>query len=617
MPQPAPRAQTVWNTLPHPARFCTALLAGASLLLLMSGCAARGPEPKPKPLSAASDELLTAGTVGGEAFITNGTPQELHGFGLVIGLNGRGSSDCPTPIRQYLEDWLAKQVPPQGGRRNQPSPGELIDSPDTAVVEVIGIVPPGARKGARFDLQVRALAGTSTQSLEGGWLMPAELKYWDRANASPGGIIGSAPLAHCDGPLNISPFAAEGKGHSEVNPREATILGGGRTLVERTTKLMLVRANYALAKTIQNRINERFGQRMKLAIANSAQQVEVSTPPAYEHQYDRFRAALLQIYLDNRADITERRLRELATRAASPGADLERIAATWEAIGTAALPQIQPFYTEKEPLLQLFAARTGLRLGDTSALPVLQAFATSGTHDQRLIAIDELGDSDSPQTEPVLVPLLSDPDQEVRIAAYEALVTRNHGAIRSLTFPHEQDPRQINFVLDVVDSSGPPLIYVRRSRLPRIVIFGGQMPLAAPLFYTDADDTVTVQTVPGATDVQVYAKRGKSRKLTDTIVIPPRVVDLVTALADLPKKDDAGRLRGIGLPYSRVLQVLVALSKDETVGARLAFEQTPLTELLGPDLSPQRPEVDAEPTSQPGGKSDLASVSGSPAPAPK
>ncbi len=43
---------------------------------------------------------------------------------------------------------------------------------------------------------------------------------------------------------------------------------------------------------------------------------------------------------------------------------------------------------------------------------------------ERLLAVHELGECNSPQAAIPLLPLLSDADQEVRIAAYEALLQR-------------------------------------------------------------------------------------------------------------------------------------------------------------------------------------------------
>ena len=67
---------------------------------------------------------------------------------------------------------------------------------------------------------------------------------------------------------------------------------------------------------------------------------------------------------------------------------------------------------------------------------------------------------------------------------------------------------------------------------------------------------------------------------------------LSRALADLPTRDESDRVRGIGLNYAQVVQVLAALCRDGTIPARLVLERTSLTELLGPAPSPERRETD-------------------------
>lgn len=560
-----------------------------ALLLVLAGCESLTPEPAPPPRSPTADDTLLAGTIGAETLLANPEPRQLRGFGLVVGLDGRGSSDCPTVIREYLIDFLGKQLAPQGSpdRRPRLSPAELIDSLDTAVVEVTGSVPAGGRKGTRFDLEVRAVAGTSTESLEGGLLLPTQLRIFDRA-ASGQGLIAGSIYGEGGGPVFINPFMDSNSATTEADLRHGSVLGGGRATEEYPTRLMLLRPNYALAQSIERRVNERFGPRPKAAEAMSAGFIELKTPPAFGRDPQRFRELVTQLYVDNRPAATEQRLSELNQRAIAGDANLERIAATWEAVGRSALAQIQPLYTHADPTLRYYAARTGLHVGDLGALPVLAAIATSASHSHRLLAIRELGGFQSPQSAVYLGPLVNDPDQEVRIAAYEALLQRGHPVIRSVTFRHVLDHTQISFILDVVESTGAPLIYVRRTRLPRIAVFGSRMSVASPVFYSSPDESVTIHTVEGSKDVQLFAKR--RGRLSESILLPPRAADLITALGDLPAKDDAGRLRGIGLPYSRVVQLLAALCKDETISAHLVFEQTSMSELFGPDIAPDRPE---------------------------
>jgi len=59
---------------------------------------------------------------------------------------------------------------------------------------------------------------------------------------------------------------------------------------------------------------------------------------------------------------------------------------------------------------------------------------------------------------------------------------------------------------------------------------------------------------------------------------------------NLPLRNEAGRLRGIGLPFSSVVRILVALSADGAIPAALVYEQTGVAAPTGPETTPERPE---------------------------
>jgi len=571
----------------------------AAVLLVLVGCQNGGrrkdppPEAPPPERSVTTDPLM-AGTIGAQAMLAGVDSEPLRGFGLVVGLGNRGSSDCPTVIRDYLIDYMTKQVGPQGTRTGDTpvSPGRLIDSLDTAVVEVTGTVAAGSRRGERFDLQVEAIAGTSTRSLDGGLLLPVQMRFFDRS-AGGQGLVAGQVLAVGDGPVFINPFVDPDSPAPEANPRRGYVLGGGRTLEEHPVRLVLLQPNYRLAQNIERRVNERFGHQPKVAEAISRGYLTLKTPPAYARYPLRFRRLAAHLFVDNRPALIERRLRELTRRAIAEEADVESIALTWEALGRSVIAHIQPFYTHENPALRFHAAQTGLRLGDLSALPAVGSIAGTAGDLRRTLAVRDLGDCRSPQAAMYLVPLLDDADQAVRIAAYEALLQRRHPAIRSKTFRHALDQMQINFILDIVESDGPALVYVRRSRLPRIAIFGSRVPVVPPVFYTGKDDSVTIHTVADSQDVRVFAKR--NGRLSEQIVVPPRIVQLVEAMAAQPTMDeDTGHLRGLGLPYSRVVQIIATLCRENTIPARLVMEYAPLEDISGPDAQPERPETEAE-----------------------
>lgn len=569
------------------------LVALACTVVVLGGCEAfqrdRLPPEPPPPTAGRLPDAVLAGSVGSVAFYSNADPLILRGFGIVVGLDGTGSSDCPSVVRDYLADFLSKQIGPQAGNTSpNQSPGQLIDSLDTAVVEVMCELPAGALVNTRFDLQVQAVPGTATRSLAGGLLLPTELKVFDRA-ASGQGIVTGRTMAEAGGPLIVNPFANE-VGAGDL--RSATVLGGGRCIETRDARLVLVQPNYQTAKIVERRLNERFGQDPDIATAVSRGFLTVKTPRDYADDPAHFRQVAAYIYLANDPTFVDAKRRELRELAAAHDADLDAIGLAWEALGRRALPDVQSLYTHPDAGVRFEAARTGARLGDPQALTVLADIALDRRDPARLLAIRELARGNSSAVAARLVELLSDPDREMRIGAYETLLQQRHPAVRSMVFGHILDSQQINCVLDIVDCPGPPLIYVRRTRLPRIAVFGSQTPVLNPVFYSGDEGRVTLVSDDGADVVRVFAKRGGH--LSEEIEAAPRAVEVITALAALPQRDALGHLRGIGVPYSELVRVVSALCENGTIPAPLYVEQTSLTELFGPDDLPGRPETDAD-----------------------
>lgn len=553
--------------------------------------------PPTARLNEPNDPIHT-GTIGELTLLGNVSAEPVRGFGIVVGLGDKGSSDCPTALREYLLERMTKQVGPRSQRRG-PSPSELLDSLDSAVVEIRGARPPGAPKGTPFDVQVVVVPGTSTQSLSGGVLLPTPLSFYD-PDASGTGMFEGEPLAAARGPIFTNPFG-DGADASSADLRRGVILGGARVLEQRIVRLTLRQPRYDLAIDIQRRLKERFGQRPPTAEAESAGYLTLHTPSEYVTEPAHFLDLVPYVLLSRRPDENEARLRSLVQVALEGSDQLQDISLALESAGRACVPHVQPVYTHDDPTVRFYAARAGLRGGDVSAIPVLGELAANAPHGVRLLAIEELGRCESPQAPLKIAPLLDDPEREVRIAAYEALLKHTHPAIHSQSIPLAMDRSQLNFALDVIDSRGSPLIYVRRTRMPRIAVFGPRTALVPPVFYVAEDDTLTIHTIGDETNVRIFMRR--NGRLTDEIVVPPRVPALITALADVPARDEAGQLRGLGLPYARVVQVVSQLCDQGVIKAGFVLEQTSLSELLGPETTPRRAEGDqgsaTEPAAEP------------------
>ncbi len=317
----------------HPIRVWS-VLGVSSLLLACLGCGdldwnkPKRP-PESKPVKAERGDPLLEDTIGKRTLLGSAQPVTLRGFGVVIGLGDNGGGDCPTTVREYLIDYFSREYAPQGGGSEKPrlSPQKLLDSPDTAVVTVTGIIPAGAPKGAPFDIQVEAI-GPQVKSLEAGILLTCELKQFDRSGGGAGTLTGR-PLARARGPVFTNPFAGEGG-----DTRRGFVLGGGKTLEDRRVQLLLTEPSYATARRIQNRINERFGQRPPAASAVSAGGLELHTPSLYAREPEHFTALVTHLYQENAPAYLERKLvSELSGGVVEPNAELERMSWIWEGIG--------------------------------------------------------------------------------------------------------------------------------------------------------------------------------------------------------------------------------------------------------------------------------------------
>ncbi len=549
----------------------------------------RGPEPG--PIAAGSIDPALQDTIGSRTLRSGGEGIVVRGFGLVVGLGSNGSADCPAALRDYLIEYLTKEFLEVGGaNRGEPpiSVGKLIDSLDSAVVEVTAVIPPGAAKGTTFDVRVQAVRGTQPRSLEGGMLVPCELRIYE-ADVAGRGMFEGRVLARARGPVFTNPFAAAEDDKRQSGIR-GLVMGGGVAVEERTIRLLLTEPSYPLARRIEARINERFGHSPAAAQALSKGEVWLRTPPAYRDRPLRFVQVAVHLYLYNEPAFIERRLQDIAGRLETIETNGESFSMIWEGIGPGVLPRIQPLYEHADPTVRYYAARAGLRVGDASAVPVLAETALRKASPLRLAAIRELGESEFPQAPARLLPLLEDEDAEVRIAAYEALVAHAHPSVRSRVFGNVLDPRQVNLKLDIVQCSGRPLLYVRRTGEPRIALLGGDVAVQTPMFYAHPDDRIIINASSAGEELHISYRLPLSTRRAEPMTCAANVSELIAALAELPRKYDADAQVGAGLHYSQVIAVLDRLCRDGTIPARLVLEHTSLDEILGPQ--PERPEAD-------------------------
>jgi flagellar basal body P-ring protein FlgI len=143
-------------------RTCLLAVAAAALCLTCAGCL-----PEELSLDPAKDKRPTpppevAGTVGEFATLIGGGSLFLDGHGLAVGLGQNGSSEVPPQLKKHLVEYMLKEgVGSALGGARAVMPSRMIADKDTAVVRLAAVVPPGAPKGWKFDVQVTGAASTA------------------------------------------------------------------------------------------------------------------------------------------------------------------------------------------------------------------------------------------------------------------------------------------------------------------------------------------------------------------------------------------------------------------------------------------------------------------------
>lgn len=583
----------------RPARLC-ARTAGLSLvlmgsaLLLTTGCEYEQPKPIERPGGTLKDKPGTTvtttamqGTVGSVAFPEVGLRlMRVRGYGLVTGLINKGSRHCPESLRTYLADSIRRNRLSDPYRKKtgyEPSAGEMIDSLDTAVVMVEAEIPAGATKGRRFDVRVSAV-DEETTSLAGGVLLQTELKVFQ--SISPANVIEGKTLANAGGPIFINPFREATATAAATNLREGYIIAGGVAAEDRKLTLATAIESYSTVRQIQDVINARFKANPPIATADSPRTVTLQVPTDYRGREGRFLEIVMHLPLSNSAAENQARGKLLAAELSQPEAPHREVALSLEGIGKPAIEFLRPLYAHTNRQVNFAAATTGMRLGDAAAVDVIIHHAKDERSPMRYQAIRELGECQMPERAmPTLQELLDGDDVQVRILAYEALRLIDRASVAQAVVGERIE----NFLLEMVPSQGRPMIYVRRSKAPRIALIGCDRILCRPpMLYSEPDGPVTLSAKPGDKMIAIV-KKDPARRL-GPYYTPLSVPVLTKFLGNDLRTDNDGQLQGLGLDYGAVVGVLYHLCASKGIDADLRWEEPSTDELLGPLQPMGRPE---------------------------
>jgi hypothetical protein len=470
-------------------------------------------------------------------------PMKVEGYGLVSGLRGTGSSECPPRVRAYLSRYIRQQLP-AGSNLDV---DKYIDRSDTAVVLVEGIMPPLLPKGRYIDVLVRALPATQTTSLEAGWLFETELK--------PAGSFGVTMRVPADAK---GPIFTDKLSENPPDRRIGHILAGGKILQNRRIMLVLKDPDLEMTNRIRNRINGRYGPDTARAI--TAGQIELNVPAKYNQRPQIFIGMLRKTYLTQGQQLDQQRIEAYVRRLAElPDKIASEVAL--EAIGNQCLGELSVLLESPDERVRFHAARCTLNLGGEVGFMVLREMALNANSPFRLDALVAITVAAARNdAAAVSRQLLRDENFLIRLAAYEQLRELDDVAV-------SQEQVAGTFYIERLAQTKQKVIFVYRSGQPRVVLFGSPIKCRGNIFLGSADSDITINASSGAEYVTIIRRHPKRPDVIAQLRSSFEVGDIVRTLCDDPLKEgDQGR-GGLGVSYADAIVLLKQMCDKGAVQA--------------------------------------------------
>jgi hypothetical protein len=546
----------------------------ASLLAGLTCCNNHPPSqvnPAPPPPQYTGPDYLQ-GTVGSMCRLRGTESQLVSGYGLIVNLRGTGSPEVPAFLRQWLINEMRKQgVGSTGYGMESTSPEEVLASSNKAVVLVQGLIPPGASKGARFDVLVTALPQTQTTSLDGGQLWTTDLS---RDGGSPA-MRFSRKLAQATGPIYIDPFDENPAPEQQLAlRRQAVVLSGGMVTEPRELELILNQPSWQRSRAISDRINERFpkglSDHLDTAVATTDSVIRMNIPSRYASRPAVLIDLIAHLYIQRSPNFEQEQAQRLADLLAAEPQTAYRVTAAWKSLGKTIIPILRQYYDHPKREIQLAALEAGAWLEDEATTDQLLQLALAPDPAIRKQAARMLVHLPrSLRGTRRLHTLLDDEDPSVRIAAYESLAEINDPIIERIPVA---DKAGVKFVLDMVPAR-KPLIYVAQARVPRLVIFNPILGFQSPFIARLWDNRLMLRGEgPDQKIALYYQQPGQTEG--QKFELSPTVADFAFLLAHRPTMQEPGE--GLDLTYGQVAGAVYSLCKQGAIDAQVELQISPI-----------------------------------------
>ncbi len=440
-----------------------AAMLSVAVATLAGGCGVMNPWRDPDESNAKLEKLLKVPEVPGvvgEAAVSHGLNYvAVEGVAAINGLAGTGGSVPPSGLRDQLVDEMKKH--------EVPDPNLFLERPETALVRVQAIIPPGVRRGDPIDLRIISPPQTGAADLHGGWLMDTRL----RQQQTLSGVVRKSDVLVV-GTGQILTRASIRGGDDQNLKLEGLVLGGGR--LQQGRKLgLVIRPEYQhvkIAAQLADSINQRFyfyegKNRGGIATAREDDYIEISVHPRYRRNLHRMMAVVRMVVAAGESADTQRRLVDLGRQMSEPTTAADA-ALQLEALGERAVPTLLEALQSNDREIRFYAAEALAYLDRNEAIEPLEEAITDqpAFRHPGLLALEGMGGSSSLDA---LKRLLNQSSIETRYGALRSIRRRSDGqiAIRPTKLGPGVDLYQIA-------SEGPPFIAVSLAERAEIAVFG-------------------------------------------------------------------------------------------------------------------------------------------------
>ena len=402
---------------------------------------------------------------------------KVEGVALITQLDGTGSNPRPSGQREHLVTEMHSH--------GVDDVDELLADENNALVVVRGFIPPAAKKGDNFDLEIQVLPKSDVTSLEDGFMMKTRLR----------------PMAVLGNRVREGHVVAVGRGDlltkhmfdatdGDQGLLQAFVPAGGTTASPRPVGLAIQTQSQSIktASAISTAINGRFttfdgNARIGVANPKNDKLIEIKVPAEYSLNVGRyFRVIGNLAYSESPAEQLDR-IQKTESELNDP-AMAALAAVRLEGIGKDAIPSLNRGLRSDDAEVRFHSAMALTYLGEKEGIGELR-LAAENEPAFRWDALTALASTEVDLAEDALESLLHAQSSETRYGAFRSLQQRSpddpvyHGTLV-----------RNSFYFTTIPSDSRPMVHVARKFRPEIVLFGEQQRVQDNFLFVETGLTI-------------------------------------------------------------------------------------------------------------------------------